>query len=268
MSKNRKQTIWRVILGLLLAGVLVTAYILGSGTRKELRCNNIHITIEDSLSTPYLTAESIRGYLAEGYGNLVGRAADSLDFKKIETILNSKAGVLNSDVYITNKGTLVISIEQRKPIIRFKADTYEFYCDKDGHLLPLRENFDREVLIVDGHIPIDTTDCQKGRPADLEAIKWLDQILTISNHINSSDLWKDKIAQISHKETGELIIKPKDGKEIFLFGDFEDIQGKFEKMEIYYERIVAVNEEGAYNVVDLRFNKQIVCKNTERKNKK
>ena len=44
MSKNRKQTIWRVILGLLLAGVLVTAYILGSGTRKELRCNNIHIT--------------------------------------------------------------------------------------------------------------------------------------------------------------------------------------------------------------------------------
>ena len=268
MSKNRKRTIWRSIMGLLLAGVLVTAYILGSDTRKELLCNRIHITIVDSLTTPYLTAESIRGYLAEDYGRLDSLAIDSLDFKKIETILNSKAGVLKSEAHITNKGTLVITIEQRKPIIKFNAEKYSFYCDKDGYLLPLRDNFDREVLIVDGYIPIDTTNCRNGRPADPEASEWLDDILMIADNINSSELWKDKITKIHQKETGELTITPKEGKEIFLFGDLTDIQEKFEKMNIYYERITPVNEEGAYNVVDLRFKKQIVCKQTEQKNKK
>ena len=47
-----------------------------------------------------------------------------------------------------------------------------------------------------------------------------------------------------------------------------DIQEKFEKMQIYYEMISPVREEGIYDVVDLRYTKQIVCRNKEQENKK
>ena len=39
-------------------------------------------------------------------------------------------------------------------------------------------------------------------------------------------------------------------------------------MRIYYERITADKGDDRYNVVDLRFKGQIVCKDTEEENKK
>lgn len=268
MSKNRKHMIWNSIIGLLLAGVLTASYILGSDKRKGILCNKIDITVEDSLTTPYLQSETIRQYLSEDYGKLIGLQMDAIDLRKIESILNAKGGILKSEAYVTNDGSLSITVRQRKPIIRFQTDSYGFYCDRYGFLLPLRENFSCQALLIEGSIPIDLTDCCKGRPTDSADSLWLEDILKVAELINSNPIWKDKIAQIHHNESGELSIKPKDGQEIFLLGDMTDIQEKFEKMQIYYEMISPVREEGIYDVVDLRYTKQIVCRNKEQENKK
>jgi hypothetical protein len=44
----------------------------------------------------------------------------------------------------------------------------------------------------------------------------------------------------------------------------DEIDTKFEKMQIYYQRITADKGDDAYNIVDLRFEGQIVCKDTEK----
>ena len=43
----------------------------------------------------------------------------------------------------------------------------------------------------------------------------------------------------------------------------EDIEKKFEKMQIYFERITADKGDDRYDVVDLRFKDLIVCRNTK-----
>ena len=267
MSHNWKHIALKSTMGLLLAAVLVCAYILGSGKRGEAVCTKVEITILDSLKTPFVTTESIRQYLKEDFGKIIGVKVDSLDLSRIESVLNSKSAILKSEASVTNQGTVGIVITQRTPMIRFQTPTYGLYCDKEGVLLPLQEDFRTDVMIIDGNIPLSREDCTNGRPKDPKKAKWIDDILKFSIHIESS-IWKDRIAQIHCDKDRELTIIPKEGNEKFLFGHPDDIEGKFKKMQIYYERILAEKGNEAYNVVDLRFKKQIVCKNTEKKKNK
>lgn len=260
MSKNRIHIVWKILLGLLVTGVLVASYILGYDKRKELHCNHIDISIEDSLWLQYLSSEDIRQHISADYGTIIGLQIDKIDLQKIESILNKKDGIFNSEAFITNKGTLKVNIQQRKPIIRFQTRDYGFYCDQYGILFPLKENFSCEAILIDGHIPLDTDDCRNGAPISPDDSLWLEETLRMVERINSSDLWKERIAQIHYDESGQISIKPKEGDEEFLFGHLTDIDAKFEKMKIYYEMIAPSKEEEAYNVVDLRYRKQIVCK--------
>lgn len=260
MSENWKNIAKKASLGLALTLVLLGACLLGSNTRKQVHCKKIEITICDSLELPYLSSESIKEFLSRDYGKIIGLAVDDLDLYRIETLLNNKGEIIDSEVYVTNNGVLNISVSQRRPVMRFQTESYGFYCDKEGYILPLKNNFHPDVLLMDGYTPIDTTDCTKGRPDTPEKTEWLDGILKMTDYINSSGIWKERIAQIHIEDSGNLIVVPKDGKEIFILGPVDDFDKKFEKMQIYYESIVPANEEKEYNIVDLRFEKQIVCK--------
>ena len=262
MSKNWKNIAKKASLGLLLAVVLIGAYLLGSNNRSQTRCAWVVINVEDSLKTPFVTSKKVKQYLSQDYGKLIGVPIDSIDVFKIENILNSKTAILKSNVYKTSKGTLNITVTQRKPVVRFQTAEYGFYSDIDGYLLPLEPDFSMDVLIIDGNIPLDMEDCKRGAPEDPHDSRWLEDMLKLTGHINSS-IWKERIAQIHCDESGEITIVPREGREIFLFGLPYDIEEKFEKMQMYYERIVAQKGPDAYKVVDVRFKKQIVCKEKE-----
>ena len=268
MSGNWKNILKKISIGLLLTGVLVGAFLLGTNKRSNTRCVDIKVTIEDSLYTRFVTSDAVREYLDADFKGLKGMPIDSIDLHRIEQTLNSKSPILSSTAYITNKGILNISVVQREPAVILQGPDYSFYSTGDGYLLPLQPNFSAEVMQIEGHIPIDTTDCRLGKPQDPQDGEWLDQILKMTDFIRTSKVWKSRIGSITCEPSGELVIKPKDGREQFLFGHPKDIEAKFEKMRIYYERITADKGDDRYNVVDLRFKGQIVCKDTEVENKK
>ncbi|MBO7222278.1 MAG: hypothetical protein J6V37_04430, partial [Clostridia bacterium] len=62
----------------------------------------------DSIQNSFISASDVKKYLDSEYGTYVGCQIDSVDLLAIETILNSKTAVLNSDVYVTKDGLLNI----------------------------------------------------------------------------------------------------------------------------------------------------------------
>ena len=194
---------------------------------------------------------------------------DSIDLYRIEDILVSRSPILSCEAYVTTHGVLKISVRQRKPSLKFQAKDYGFYSTADGFLLPLKKDFDEELMTVVGHIPLDTADCAKGRPEDPADQEWLKRIVKLHGFINSSDIWKDRIKTLHCESSGEITIRLEDRNESFLFGHPKDLEKKFAKMQIYYERITADKGDDRYDVVDLRFKDQIVCRNTktEKKNR-
>ena len=72
--------------------------------------------------------------------------------------------------------------------------------------------------------------------------------------------WSEKIAAIQVESSGDLVLKPKEGKEKFIFGPPVRVGEKFGLIETYYQTVEPSKDPGWYKSVDVRFRKQLVCK--------
>lgn len=248
------------ICGVIMAAVMILAFISGTQARRSTVCRRIDIVIADSTHNHFVSEADVQGYLRSGYGNCVGTAADSIDISKIEEIVDGQSAVLKSQAYMTNDGTLNISVTQRQPVVRFQKKDGGFYADRDGYIFPLQRSFASYVQIVDGEIPLAADSGYKGSIDDPKEKTWFDSIMKVVNHMETDKDWKGKIVQISVGSDGNLTLVPRDGNEKFLFGQPSDIEEKFSKMEKYYTHIIPARGSGHYTSVDLRFRGQIVCR--------
>lgn len=262
MSFNWKYLIIQTTVGLLLAGVLLGAYFLGRAEQNKIPCKGIKVTIEDAAQTRFVTEQAVKDYLTAEYEGLIGKPIGKVDLLKVEKILSDKIAISSCNAYLANDGYLNVSIEQKKPVVRFYTPEFGFYCDSEGNLLPTLSSFTADVPIIDGYIPIDTADCKAGHPSEPEKIEWLTSIVNMTKAIDASPIWRESISQIHCNEEGNLVIITKLGKEKFLFGHPTEVKAKLEKMKIYYE-MIAAQKGKTYNLVDLRFDKQIICKNNK-----
>ncbi|MBO6029045.1 MAG: hypothetical protein J6P75_07570, partial [Bacteroidales bacterium] len=76
--------------------------------------------------------------------------------------------------------------------------------------------------------------------------------------------WNDLVGQISVWKDGNLVLVPRSGDERFIFGTPTDIEAKFGRIRQYYES-VAPTQEKPYQIVDVRFGGQIVCRKENKK---
>ena len=249
-----------IVSACLLAGIASLSVWAGKQSRKAIKCTGLQVLIKDSLENDFVSAEDIRRYLDREYGAYMGQPIDSIDLNKIEKIIDGRSAVRKSEAYVSKDGMLNISVTQRKPAVRFQKGDSGFYADSEGCIFPLQSTYASHVQIIDGDIPLDMKSGHKGRIENPEQRKWFESVMKIVNHIEQSRIWKDRIVQIHVTKGGELILVPREGNERFIFGQPEDIAGRFAKMEKYYTSIVPNKGKGHYRTVDLKYRGQIVCR--------
>ena len=248
------------VCGVALASCIVVAVIAGSRSRKAVTCTGLKVAVLDSMQNSFVSGADIRNYLDKEYGQYVGMAADSIDLTRIEDIIDGRSAVLKSQAYVTRDGVLHVDVTQRKPVVRFQKSDGGFYADADGYIFPLQRTYASHVQIIDGHIPLAANSGYKGAIEDPKEKEWFRNMMNVVNYIEKSRTWRDKIVQISVDAKKDLILIPREGNEMFLFGQPTDIEDKFRKMEKYYTHIIPAKGEGHYRTVDLKYKGQIVCK--------
>ena len=246
--------------GLLLAGGVVAAFLWGSACRAPLTCTGLSVKILDSTVNKFVTRAEVEKYLKKEYGNYIGQHIDSIDLCKVEKIIDSRSAVFKSEAYTTRDGRLNITLTQRTPIVRFQKSDGGFYADADGFLFPLQNSYASRVQIIDGDIPLKANSGYKGIVTDSEELEWLDKVLNVVDYMEKSAVWKDKIVQITVCDGGELTLVPREGREIFLFGQPVNIEDKFGRMEKYYSHIVPAKGADTYSSISVEYDGQIVCK--------
>lgn len=246
--------------GLLLAGGVVAAFLWGSACRAPLTCTGLSVKILDSTVNKFVTRAEVEKYLKKEYGNYIGQHIDSINLCKVEKIIDSRSAVFKSEAYTTRDGRLNITLTQRTPIVRFQKSDGGFYADADGFLFPLQNSYASRVQIIDGDIPLKANSGYKGIVTDSEELEWLDKVLKVVDYMEKSAVWKDKIVQITVCDGGELRLVPREGREIFLFGQPVNIEDKFGRMEKYYSHIVPAKGADTYSSISVEYDGQIVCK--------
>mgnify|MGYP003289052223 FL=1 len=259
MSKTVRHII-NGVSGALLAACLVLAYMSGVSCRAPLKCTGLNVVIADSSMNRFVSKADVKKFLDKEYGEYVGMLLDSIDLAKVEKIIDGRSAVNKSEAYTTRDGMLNVKVTQRTPVVRFQKSDGGFYADAEGFLFPLQSSYASRVQVIDGDIPLKANSGYKGEITDEKERAWLGKVIDLVNYMENSRTWKDKIVQITVCDGGELIMVPREGTERFHFGQPDEIQEKFRKMEKYYTAVVPAKGEKEYSVVNLEYDGQIVCR--------
>ncbi len=259
MSKTVRYMI-NISSAVLLAACLVASYLFGVSCRAPIKCTGLSVVIADSSTNSFVSAADVKKYLDREYGDYVGQPLDSIDLAEVERIVDGRSAVHKSQAYTTRDGKLNVTVTQRTPVVRFQKEDGGFYADAEGFLFPLQSSYSSRVQIIDGQIPLKANSGYKGEITDAKEKEWLGKVLDVVNYMENSKVWKDKIVQITVSDGGELTLVPRVGKERFLFGQPDDIAGKFRKMEMYYTHILPEKGSEAYTSVSVEYDGQIVCR--------
>ena len=226
----------RFLLGV---SILVVMIVFGVKDIGDSYCSLSDITIELD-ENKFVTEELIVEYLKENTLYPDSIILDDISFKSIEELLLNHPSIKTSRVYSDMRGNIFINVKQRKPIVRVQNEKEGYYLDEDGLRMPLSEEYTARMLLVTGEINSVTEQ----------------NLFTLTNIIFKDDFLRNQIAQISIMDS-ELLILCRKGENIE-FGKINDINKKFEKLVMYYEK---GNPQGKkYKTINLKYNNQIVCK--------
>ena len=228
--------------------------------RRQTACTALEVKILDTARLGFVSAEDVKAILDKEYGVFIGQRLDSVDLSRIETILNGRSAIRQSEAYATQDGVLHVEVAQRDPLVRFKTPQGGFYADATGYLFPLASKYTSPVTVIEGETPISADNAFKGLPKTQAERDWLAGIIQLLGYIDGNKAWNGAFRSIRTDKKGEVVLQPVTGREHFLFGLPEDIPGKFARMENYYKYIAPSKEEGYYGSVNVKYSGQIICR--------
>ena len=166
----------------------------------------------------------------------------SVHLKALEFELNKIELVRKSDVFIDVNGTMIIDIEQRKPIARFIDN--KSYLDEDGLVMPKSKYYSARVPVIKGYA--NTQD-------------QLDLIYKLSNYIKNDKFLSQSATEILIDSNSNFSIKLRDYRFKILIGQLNNLDLKIKNFKAFYINASANKILNKYSVINLQFDNQVVC---------
>ena len=186
-------------------------------------------------------------------GIKAGLPIESVNLNELEKNLQSIKWVKHAEMFLDNQQALQIKIEQRIPIARiFTSSGNSFYIDKEGWKLPLKQ-----LTVL--RLPVFT-----GFPSDQEKLSspdslLLKDILHFTKAIEQDSFFMAQIAQINIASNGDFEMVPSVGEHMVLIGAVDNIEDKLNRLYSFYKQVWVQAGVNAYQVLDCRFDHQIVA---------
>lgn len=252
-SKLRFKTWVRVLAAMIL---LLSLFGFANSKQGNMRVQKTEIYVEQEYDNYFIDEKDVHGLMtANGVELVDDKAFKKLDFKTLEKRIKDNLFVEDVEVYRDVKGMMYVKVKQRKPIARI-ARTWatDFYLDAKGNLFPLSEKFTARVIIVDG--PFVNKLLSKGFKKEESNKPYLEFI----KRVEEDAFLSAQIHQISIDPLGRINMYQQVGGQVIEFGyPDEHMDKKFNKLKVYYDRILPTKGWNAYRRVNLNFENQIIC---------
>ena len=220
--------------------------------RNQRVCTGYDIEITGAKDHVFVDKKKVEELL---FGSDMPLNKQVVDFnlRAMEKKLKSNVWIKEAQVYFDNNERLQIRVKEREPIARvFSVGGSSFYIDSSGMRLPLSENHVAHLLVFT-NFPAAKG---KSRQADSLLIR---QIVEMSIYINKDPFWWAQVQQvdITAKRTFELI--PLVGNHLVAFGNTEQLQEKFNRLQLFYKQVMAKTGFDYYEKLDVQYINQVVA---------
>lgn len=256
LSYRWRDLLYTVIgLAVLAGAVLLMSFI---GTKSsEQSCANVQVIVLGDES--FIEQKDIMSLLVEKYGELSGRTLESIPIHEMEADLRKIPFVYSAVVTIDMDGVLTVRIKQREAVVRVVNEKgLDFYIDRQGQKMPVSLKYVPHVPVVNGHISepyngaLDTIESQLVR-----------DIFKTAQFISEDSIWNSQVVQLYVNERRDIELVPRVGNQQIILGNADSLERKFEKLKLFYSKIVPKTGIEAYKSVNLKFSGQLVCERSE-----
>ena len=240
------------VLGIIMLGL----FGFSNSKQGEMRVKKSEIFVEQAYDNYFIDEKDVLGLMTkDGNEVLEEEAFKKLSFKQLETRIKENLFVEDVEVYRDVKGTLYAKVEQRKPIARIaRSMGKDFYLDAKGNVFPISEKFTARVLILDGSFT------NKLLSTGFKKSKEYRPYLEFIKRIENDKFLGTQIHQISIDALGRIDMYQQVGAQVIEFGyPDQNLDKKFQKLQVFYDRILPTKGWNAYSRVNLNFENQIIC---------
>lgn len=236
-------------------GVLLVAAAMDQKTKK---CAGIRVHIDGVNGITYVSKAQIIGIITDARPALfTGKPILGIDLEKAEQKLEQNLWIRNAELYFDNNNLLQVAVTERKPVARIFTQTGEsFYVDDTGECLPISN---QQVARVPVFTSFPAVMHRMGK-ADSSLLL---QVRDMGQFILNDHLWMAQIEQVDVVENAFELI-PKLGNHIIYFGDATDMKQKFNRLHLFYTRIMRNTGWNYYGRLDLSYNKLLIATRRDR----
>ena len=225
-------------------------------------CNKVEINIEDENENGFLKTAEVKTLLEKKSLYPLNQRLENVNTREIENILLKTAFVKTAQCYVTTEGHVNLSLTQRTPIVRVKAENGEdYYIDDNGGVMP-NTQYTSDMIIVTGAL------------SKQYACKY---ISLLASTIMADDLWRNQIEQINVLRDKTIEIIPRVGDHIINIGMLpnsrfpekrknivtEFVQKQLQRIELFYKYGLSEAGWNKYSYISVEFANQVICTNRD-----
>jgi len=224
-------------------------------------CSGIIVDISDSSDYHFVTKKEIRNIITSGGTRVIGTNVKNISLPLLEERIRRLRELKIAEVYITIDGNLHVYADQRNPVMRVIADGGDYFVDEDGVVMRRKKLYNPRLQIVEGNINI-TQKMLNGVSVLDTAIKnsILKDIFRLMEYVRNDNLWSAQIDQVFVDKDDEIDLIPRLGNHRIHLGSIENYEGKLRNLETFYKEVLPVTGWSKYDVINLEFRDQIVCR--------
>ena len=255
--KINKQNIIRFFINLVwvLVGSATIVLLVSAVHNKEIKvCKGVEINISGVSNNFFIDKTDVYNIIKDfGGDSTQKKSLVSIDLGRIEKALEKDLWVKNAELYFDNNNVLKVSVEEREPVARlFTVTGNTFYIDSSCMMLPLSDKFSARLPVFTGF----TTDA---RILAKEDSALLCSIKNMSLKISSDTFLMAMIDQVDINTNRSFELVPKLGKQRIIFGDATDVDGKFDKLKLFYKDVITQSGWNRYSTINLQYKNQVVA---------
>lgn len=248
-----------ILLAAIVGGYFYGANILREKGRNKERCKAIKVKLLDSSLNKFVAKSDVVSLIDNYYGGVIGMSIDSINLSQLESLLNRRSVVKESQVSITRDGLMSVEISQRRPVIRVEMKSGGYYIDENAYVFPLINNYSSYVPIVSGHLPIDIS-IEENKLVGKDSVAWVLKLVNLGKFLETNPFWNAQVEQIYFTEEHKIELYTRVGEQKILFGELKDVEEKFAKLYSFYKNATGEIGWKKYSTIDLSFKGQIVCR--------
>ncbi len=190
----------------------------------------------------FITQQAVSKLLIQNQESVTNKPKDIIDLNALEAALNSNPMIKEAQVFMSVDGLITASVEQKKPIARVSTNA-SYYIDDQGSYMPLSTNYSARVPLVTGAI-------EKNNLAN---------VFTIAQKIKSDKFLEKHVVEIHQNTDASIDLKLRNYDFKVHLGSLKLLDKKINNLKAFYLKAMKDDVLDDYSIVNLKFDKQVIC---------